>query len=105
MSETPNIHDLLLSQHDFIVQRMNSLDSKISEISTKLVDPEVGLIVKVNQNAESHRQLASQFSDYPIVKQEVQTFTKWRKNANRVFWIFITAAVAFFSDIFHKIFG
>lgn len=100
-----NITDRIEAQtreSESLRKSQQELTESVNVLSTKLLDPEHGLIVKVNQNVESHQRLAQQFTNYNSIVQEVNTLTKWRKGATKVFWLIITAMIAYFSDIFKK---
>lgn len=88
--------------HAQVRQSISEMTESLNDLTKKLVDPEEGLIVKVNQNAESHKLLAETLKDYPVLREEVNTFTRWRKTTTKVFWLVVTAGIAYFSEIFKK---
>ena len=94
--------DVQARQTEILQSTQEQLSKTVDIMSNKLLDPETGLIVKFNQNVESHKRLAQQFNEYPIIVKEVNVLTKWRKNATKVLWMLITAAIAYFSDLFKR---
>lgn len=81
--------EIVLMKRDIEDMQSDVKDIKadLSDIKAKLLDPEYGIIVRVNKNTAFRK-------DTEELVEEIQNLKRWRANAVRVAWIFITATAA-----------
>ena len=66
----------------------------LSEMKKKLLDPDDGVIVKVNANTKFRNQHEDLFIDYIKNKAEITGLKKWQSGINKAMWIIFGALVA-----------
>lgn len=71
-----------------------SLKDDISDIKRKLLDPETGVIVKVNENTKFRVQEEGRYEDYLEFNADLQSLKKWQNGINKAMWIIFTAIAA-----------
>ncbi len=71
-----------------------SLKDDISDIKRKLLDPETGVIVKVNENTKFRVQEEGRYEDYLEFNADLQGLKKWQGGVNKAMWIIFTAIFA-----------
>jgi len=71
-----------------------SLKDDISDIKRKLLDPETGVIVKVNENTKFRVQEEGRYEDYLEFNADLQSLKKWQSGINKAMWIIFTAIAA-----------
>lgn len=71
-----------------------ALKDDISDIKRKLLDPETGVIVKVNENTKFRVQEEGRYEDYLEFNADLQNLKKWQGGINKAMWIIFTAIFA-----------
>ena len=71
-----------------------SLKDDISDIKKKLLDPETGVIVKVNENTKFRVQEEGRYEDYLEFNADLQNLKKWQGGIYKAMWIIFTAIAA-----------
>lgn len=71
-----------------------SLKDDISDIKKKLLDPETGVIVRVNENTKFRMQEEGRYEDYLEFNGDLQSLKKWQGAINKAMWIIFTAITA-----------
>jgi predicted nucleic acid-binding Zn-ribbon protein len=71
-----------------------SLKEDISDIKKKLLDPETGVIVRVNENTRFRMQEQGRYEDYLEFNGDLQSLKKWQGAINKAMWIIFTAITA-----------
>ncbi len=71
-----------------------SLKDDISDIKRKLLDPETGVIVKVNENTKFRIQEEDRYENYLEFNADLQSLKKWQGGINKAMWIIFTAIFA-----------
>lgn len=66
----------------------------ISEMKKKLLDPNDGVIVKVNENTKFRLQEEDRFEDYMRIDADVRDLKKWQDGVNKALWIVFGALIA-----------
>ena len=81
-----------------------SLKDDISDIKKKLLDPETGVIVKVNENTkfriEQEKLQEREEKEYKELILEHSELMKWKGGVTKAMWIFFTAIVGIVAKIF-----
>lgn len=85
-----------------MAKAMNEMKDDISELKFTLLNPEAGVIVKVNKNtdkASDHEKRISELEDDLIVLDEL---VKFKETATKVLWTLFTALVGVVFAMFFK---
>ena len=71
-----------------------SMKDEISDMKKKLLDPEAGVIVKVNENTKFRLAEENRYEDYMKVNIDVDSLKKWQSGVNKALWIIFGAILA-----------
>ncbi len=71
-----------------------SVKDDISDMKKKLLDPESGVIVKVNENTKFRLAEENRYEDYMKVNIDVDSLKKWQSGVNKALWIIFGAILA-----------
>jgi phosphoribosylformylglycinamidine (FGAM) synthase PurS component len=66
----------------------------ISDMKKKLLDPESGVIVKVNENTKFRLAEENRYDDYMKFNIDVDSLKKWQSGVNKALWIIFGAILA-----------
>ncbi|NBV27685.1 hypothetical protein EBS02_01530 [bacterium] len=106
MRERPPGHDLRIIQISMEELKSAQAEMKkdLSELKKKLLDPDDGVIVKVNENTkfrlEQQRQKEKDEIEYRNLLMEHSNLMKWKNGITRAMWIFFTTLVGILAKIF-----
>ena len=75
-------------------ESQKAMKEDISEMKKKLLDPNDGVIVKVNENTKFRLQEEDRFEDYMKINADVQDLKKWQEGVNKALWIIFGALIA-----------
>jgi hypothetical protein len=78
-----SIDDLKAGQKALAVE----LKSEMSDIKKKLLDPDDGVIVKVNENTKFRLHEQAMDKDYIQFTTDIQEIKTWRLGVNKALWI------------------
>lgn len=87
-----DIEELKTSYHD--------IKDNISDIKFTLLNPEDGVIVKVNKVSEWRQSKEKKSEEYENALQEVRDLMKWKEGASKALWIIFTAIVGLSFNVF-----
>ena len=87
-----DIEELKTSYHD--------IKDNISDIKFTLLNPEDGVIVKVNKVSEWRQSKEKKSEEYENALQEVRDLIKWKEGASKALWIIFTALVGLSFNVF-----
>ena len=87
-----DIEELKTSYHD--------IKDNISDIKFTLLNPEDGVIVKVNKVSEWRQSKEKKSEEYENALQEVRDLMKWKEGASKALWIIFTAVVGLSFNVF-----
>lgn len=87
-----DIEELKTSYHD--------IKDNISDIKFTLLNPEDGVIVKVNKVSEWRQSKEKKSEEYENALQEVRDLMKWKEGASKALWIIFTALVGLSFNVF-----
>jgi hypothetical protein len=79
---------------DEMRKSFKEMKDDLSEMKKKLLDPDDGVIVKVNENTKFRVQEEGRYDEYFAIKQDVDFMKKWQNGANKALWIIFGAIVA-----------
>ena len=71
-----------------------SMKDDISDMKKKLLDPETGVIVKVNENTKFRLAEENRYEDYMKFNIDVDSLKKWQSGVNKALWIIFGAILA-----------
>ena len=74
-------------------QDQKSLKDDISDIKKKLLDPDDGVIVKVNENTKFRMQEEDRYEDYLQFNSDVKELRSWQNGVNKALWILFAAII------------
>lgn len=87
-----NIEELKQSQAE--------MKKDLSDLKKKLLDPEDGVIVKVNQNTKHRIDLESEEKEQKELMLEHAELVKWKGNVTKALWIMFSALVGILAKMF-----
>ena len=79
---------------DEMREAQKSMKDDLSELKKKLLDPNDGVIVRVNENTKFRLQEEDRFEDYMKINVDVQDLKKWQSGINKAMWIIFGALIA-----------
>ena len=71
----------------------NSLKSSIRELKQQLLDPDNGVVVRVNRNSEFRKGLKDCVESFEAIEDSVQDIVSWKENVTKALWILFTGLV------------
>ncbi len=71
-----------------------SMKDDISDMKKKLLDPETGVVVKVNENTKFRLSEENRYEDYMKFSIDVDSLKKWQSGVNKALWIIFGAILA-----------
>ena len=71
-----------------------SMKDDISDMKKKLLDPETGVIVKVNENTKFRLAEENRYDEYMKFNIDVDSLKKWQGGVNKALWIIFGAILA-----------
>jgi hypothetical protein len=74
-------------------QDQKALKDDISDIKKKLLDPDDGVIVKVNENTKFRIQEEDRYEDYLQFNSDVKALKSWQNGVNKALWILFAAII------------
>lgn len=106
MRERSPGHDLRIIQISMeeLKAAQSEMKKDLSELKKKLLDPDDGVIVKVNENTkfrlEQQRQKEKDEAEYRNLLLEHSDLMKWKGGITKAMWIFFTTLVGILAKIF-----
>jgi len=70
-----------------------ALKDDMSDIKRKLLDPDDGVIVKVNQNTKFRLQEEGRYDDYMQFNIDMNDLKKWKEGVNKALWIIFATLI------------
>lgn len=85
---------ILQTSMDDLKREQKSIKDDMSDIKKKLLDPDDGVIVKVNENTRFRMQEQDRYDDYMQFTIDIQEMKTWKKGVNQALWILFGALIA-----------
>lgn len=85
---------ILQTSMDDLKREQKSIKDDMSDIKKKLLDPDDGVIVKVNENTKFRMQEQDRYDDYMQFTIDLQEMKTWKKGVNQALWILFGALIA-----------
>lgn len=83
-----------------IQERMEGLESSqedmhedLRQIKKQLLDPEDGIVVRVNKNTEFRRRKEEEARNFQVILDEHKELMSWKSTVTKLLWIMVTALV------------
>lgn len=76
-----------------VLKRLDDMGEEISDIKDILLNPEDGLVVKVNKNSDFRRQREGKITYCDSQFQEISELKRWKNGVTKALWIIFTALV------------
>ena len=70
-----------------------SLRSSIRNLKQQLLDPDDGVVVRVNRNSEFRKGLKDCVESFENIEDSVEDIISWKNNVSKALWILFTAVV------------
>ena len=78
---------------DDLKHSQDSIKSDVSELKKKLLDPESGVVVRLNQNTQYIQDKKEMEDYYDEIIDQHKDLLSWKNNMTKAMWIFFTAIV------------
>lgn len=75
----------------YIEESQSELKDDLRSIKKQLLDPEDGLVVRVNKNTEFRKHKESEEDYYDKILQEHKELLSWKDGVSKALWIIFTA--------------
>lgn len=85
---------ILQTSMDDLKREQKSIKDDMSDIKRKLLDPDDGVIVKVNENTKFRMQEQDRYDDYMQTHIDIQEMKTWKRGVNQALWILFGALIA-----------
>lgn len=90
----------LMNDVRVLIKHQEDMGGDISEMKRMIMDPEEGIIVRLNKNTEYRKLLESQEDDNSKILEEHQLLVKFKENVTRLLWLIVGAIIAILSKLF-----
>lgn len=84
---------ILQTSMDDLKHSQDSIKSDVSELKKKLLDPETGVVVRLNQNTQYIQDKKEMEDYYDEIIDQHKDLLSWKNNMTKAMWIFFTAIV------------
>jgi len=84
---------VLQTSMDDLKHSQDSIKADISELKKKLLDPETGVVVRLNQNTQYIQDKKEMEDYYDEIIDQHKDLLSWKNNMTKAMWIFFTAIV------------
>jgi len=75
-------------------KNFKEIKDDMSELKKKLLDPDDGVIVKVNENTKFRLEEESRYDENMAQKADLEAMKKWQSGVNKALWIIFGAIIA-----------
>ena len=87
---------LLAKSVDDLQEGQHELKEDIRDLKKQLLDPDDGVVVRVNKNSEVRRNWENRDDEVEGTISSVKNFLGWQNGVNKALWILFTATVSLF---------
>lgn len=84
---------VILSQLEVLMERQEKMYDDLTELKRILLNPEDGVIVRVNKNTEYRLELEEQEQRLASIIEEHNELKKFKSNITRFLWIILSSIV------------
>ena len=109
-SKMPNGNIALLQQSIDDLQKSNDgVKISMRELKKQLLDPDDGVVVRVNKNSEFRRESEERGplcqKSFEEMEDTVQDLTEWKANVTKFIWILLTSMVGLIAKVIYDMVG
>tara|TARA_Y100001938_G_scaffold18274_1_gene22608 strand:+ start:464 stop:778 length:315 start_codon:yes stop_codon:yes gene_type:complete len=72
-------------------QDIEQIKSDLKEIKEVLLDPEDGLVVRINKNTYWRKTMTESDMNFDVIKDDVKELNNFKNNVTKALWIIYTA--------------
>ena len=83
-----------------ILESQREMKEDISELKYTLLNPEDGVIVKVNKNTEFRKSSEKKSDEYHQLIKDLEDLKGWKQTVIKVLWILFGAVVTILTKVF-----
>lgn len=94
---------VILSQLEIMMDRQEKMYEDLSELKKILLNPEDGVIVRVNKNTEYRLELEEQEQRLASIIEEHNDLKKFKSNITKFLWIILSAIVGSMTMLWQRI--
>lgn len=95
--------EILLNEIENMKKSQEDTKQDIREIKKVLLDPNDGVIVRVNKNTEHREEHENLEREYDKLRREHYELVNWKSNVVKFLWIVVTSVTASLVYVFNKI--
>ena len=109
-SKMPNGNIALLQQAiDDLKSNQDSLKDSIRDLKKQLLDPDNGVVVRVNRNSEFRKDSEERGplceQSFGEMQDKVEDLTSWKTNVTKFVWIMLTTMVGLIAKVIYDMVG
>lgn len=83
-----------------IIDNQKEMKEDISELKYTLLNPEDGVIVKVNKNTEFRKATERSAERYQQILKDLEEIKNWKSTVVKILWILFGAIVTILTKVF-----
>jgi len=95
--------EILLNEIENMKKSQEDTKQDLREIKKLLLDPNDGVIVRVNKNTEHREEHENSEREYDKLRREHYELVNWKSNVVKFLWIVVTSVTASLVYVFNKI--
>lgn len=95
--------EILLNEIENMKKSQEDTKQDLREIKKLLLDPNDGIIVRVNKNTEHREEHEDAEGEYDKLRREHYELVNWKSNVVKFLWIVVTSVTASLVYVFNKI--
>jgi hypothetical protein len=95
--------DILLKELENVKKHQEDTKQDLKEIKKMLMDPNDGIIVKVNKNTEFREEQEDENKEYEKLLREHEEVMKWKSGIIKFLWVVVSGIFASISYIFSEL--
>ena len=95
--ETTTAQEIALMKKDIemLSEDVKELNKKIDKLMVKLLDPDSGLVIRVNKNTERLDQRDKNMGKWMKDIEDFNHMKKWKNGVNKALWVAYVAIIGF----------
>ena len=86
---------LMKKDIEMLSEDVKELNQKIDKLMVKLLDPDSGLVIRVNKNTERLNERDQNMGKWMKDIEDFNHMKKWKNGVNKALWIMYTAIAGF----------
>ena len=99
MSTTKQEIALMKKDIESLSQEVKEINQKIDNLTLKLLDPDDGVVSRVNKNTAFRKSHDREMPQYNVIIDEFRELQRWKSTVTKALWGFYTAVTAWIIKI------